>query len=706
MISADSPVKTSTEDRLFRTQFAVSLANAIGSFTSEESFVIGLHGRWGTGKSSLLNLVVEQIEQRNKKAAPADRIGILRFNPWNFSDQNQLILQFLKQFRNHLRSSESGITKGLSRITDRLDEYAEALAPPLELLPYGKAASTALKGAKTLLGTSSRDANAIFEQLSSQCRKSKKRTLVLIDDIDRLNSIEIRQVFQLVKLTARFPYVVYVLAFDRSAVAKALRDSGVDSGEEYLEKIIQVSFDLPPIPDALLTTFITESIDELLRRYQPAHFEMTRFAELFRTALRTKFNSLRQIRRFINGLEFGFGLIASELNGVDFIGIEALRTFYPRTYDVVRSNKESFAGHVDPFMESAGAKAYTDQIVPLMETTGEWSEDLKSLLLDLFPKLGYAYGQSSYGHQWETEWEKKHRVAAERYFDAYFQLSLPASDVSVRDIAWLIENAGDANALLERFKGLSKSGRLKNALSSLRFRLSEVGSSHLPALLSALFAMGETAEDSGDLLAKQIPEYMHVQWAIFDVLDRIGPDQRATALLQCAKQRNAPRTLSNIIQLIEKVQLEKSMYSEITPESIKQVKEAIVAQLRSDPDSLIGHRAMPRILYIWREWGGNAEEPKEFVAALLARDENVIRFVDTFIYPIYSTSKTVHRVWMKPLSEWVNPESLLEKLQKFGKSGLSQHEQNIRDVVIKELKAFLSSGKTPEQFDQPRFVDE
>ncbi len=84
--------------------------------------------------------------------------------------------------------------------------------------------------------------------------------MVIIDDIDRLTAAEIRQIFQLVKLSARFPYVVYVLAFDRDAVAEALSELGVTSGEEYLEKIVQVSFDLPPISEQTMTLMISETL--------------------------------------------------------------------------------------------------------------------------------------------------------------------------------------------------------------------------------------------------------------------------------------------------------------------------------------------------------------------------------------------------------------------------------------------------------------
>jgi len=227
----------------------------------------------------------------------------------------------------------------------------------------------ALRGARRFWG-SAKDIDGIFEQLATQSASLRRRTVVLIDDIDRLNASETRQILQLVKLTARFPYVTYVLAFDRTAVASALQGTGIESGEEYLEKIFQVSFDLPTISEATLSSFLAEGIDSVMAKYKPAHFDMHRFGNLSHAGFRSSFSSVRHIRRFLNGLEFSLSLIGHEVNGVDIIGIEALKTFYPRTFDAVRNSKSLFAGHIDPIAQELGAPEYRkklDQVRPEVE---------------------------------------------------------------------------------------------------------------------------------------------------------------------------------------------------------------------------------------------------------------------------------------------------------------------------------------------------
>ncbi len=588
MFSPDAPIQSAKEDLLGRANFASVLTRAIVGTSGSDSFVVGIHGKWGTGKSSVMNLIVEQIRELNNSAKSDEgKLYPLRFNPWNFSDQNQLVFQFLKQFRAHLLKFQGVAKKTAGRIVDALDEYAEALAPPLELIPHGgKILSQGLKfvlrGARKFLG-SGKEIEEIFNQLETQSAALKRRTVVLIDDIDRLNASETRQIFQLVKLTARFPYVTYVLAFDRTAVASALKETGVDSGEEYLEKIVQVSFDLPAISDATLSSFITKGIDSLLAKYKPAHFDTHRFGNLFQSGLRSSFTSVRHVRRFLNGLEFSLSLIGHEVNGVDIIGIEALKTFYPRTFDAVRSNKELFAGHIDPLTKELGSPEYRKKLDQVLSPTNELNENLKSLLAKLFPKIEYSYSVSRtvYGDSSETEWEKTYRVATERYFDAYFQLTVAPSEVSVAELSRLIHDCSDESGCAESLREIIGEGKLKATMDSLRFRLQEVVPENLPALLGALVKTGEIASESGAPLAGQIPEYWHVRWAIFDVLGQIPSDNRPGVLLEIAHRVLAPKTMVNILSLLEELRRKENKYEEFTDEKLMELKGSIAERVKN-----------------------------------------------------------------------------------------------------------------------------
>ena len=62
-LSPDQPIVTSSQDRLGRAPFAKAISENIRAYTDPPSLVVGIYGPWGSGKSSPLNLIAEQLDE-------------------------------------------------------------------------------------------------------------------------------------------------------------------------------------------------------------------------------------------------------------------------------------------------------------------------------------------------------------------------------------------------------------------------------------------------------------------------------------------------------------------------------------------------------------------------------------------------------------------------------------------------------------------
>ena len=91
MISSDLPIVNSSQDILNRSIFAKRLAETILQDTLADAFTIGLYGKWGSGKTSLVNMILEAVKDIDDNAI------VFNFNPWLCSEPKQLISEFLKQ---------------------------------------------------------------------------------------------------------------------------------------------------------------------------------------------------------------------------------------------------------------------------------------------------------------------------------------------------------------------------------------------------------------------------------------------------------------------------------------------------------------------------------------------------------------------------------------------------------------------------------
>lgn len=87
MFNTDKPINKISEDKLGRSSFAKQLANAIMQFKTKDNYAISLQGKWGCGKTSVLNMAVEEIRQLSEVVDNSEKIVIVQFNPWNFTDK-------------------------------------------------------------------------------------------------------------------------------------------------------------------------------------------------------------------------------------------------------------------------------------------------------------------------------------------------------------------------------------------------------------------------------------------------------------------------------------------------------------------------------------------------------------------------------------------------------------------------------------------
>jgi len=100
------------------------------------------------------------------------------------------------------------------------------------------------------------------------------RIVVFIDDLDRCTPDKVPEVLEAIKLFASTEGCVYILAFDQNVVAgRVAKKYGFEQEEgiNYLEKIVQVPFHLPPLAQTDIEQFIREEYREL-RSIEPVVF--------------------------------------------------------------------------------------------------------------------------------------------------------------------------------------------------------------------------------------------------------------------------------------------------------------------------------------------------------------------------------------------------------------------------------------------------
>ena len=168
-----------------------------------------------------------EIENIQADDGPEKQIIVVHFEPWNFTDTNQLLTQFFVRLANEFQKKGD---KNLTKIGKALENYSDAFGL-LEWIPgVGAPIASVSKwgfsrlGQKMQKGLDERDVLKQKDQVIKLLNTQSNRILVILDDIDRLSNEQIRYVFQLITSVAKFPNMTYFLVFDKEIVVEALKN--------------------------------------------------------------------------------------------------------------------------------------------------------------------------------------------------------------------------------------------------------------------------------------------------------------------------------------------------------------------------------------------------------------------------------------------------------------------------------------------------
>jgi len=333
----DQEIKSLDADRLRFSTYSRVLAQVI--LEADTPLTVGVFGPWGCGKTSLMRLVEESLQETS--TAQGKKVWTAWFNPWRYDREEALwralilrVLTVLRQkilglknadkpveelpqrkqkvaqdledlqaslYREVKREEIGGITVDREKMVSGAVRWVTRLS--LSLIPgLGGPLSKVVEEAQKKL--SGDDLDTLFSAVQRQRRKihrdqvrsleqfrgdlerlvethvekRKARLVVFIDDLDRCLPEKAIEVLEAIKLFLDVPGCVFLIGADRDVIEEGIRVkyksflSGLGgevspeeltkrlpiTGDDYLEKIVQLPFHIPPLREELVEEFIEE----------------------------------------------------------------------------------------------------------------------------------------------------------------------------------------------------------------------------------------------------------------------------------------------------------------------------------------------------------------------------------------------------------------------------------------------------------------
>lgn len=595
IVLADNPINAPADDRFDRNGSARAFASDVLAQDAREGLVVGVLGPWGSGKTSFINLARPELERGST--------SILDFNPWMFSGSDQLVANFFVELTAQLK-----LRPGLGDIATSLEEYGEAVSG-LAWLPFigiwlERGRSTAKLARRILERRERRGPRKA--QLEEKLRRLLQPVVVVIDDIDRLTTPEIRDVFKLVRLTASFPNVIYVVAFDRRRVEIALTEEGL-VGRDYLEKILQVGYDLPAVPKHLLRRELLTALQETLGSLgEIGDVNQETWPDIYMELIDPLIHNMRDVRRYVASVRGTVAALEGEIDLGDVLAVEAMRVFLP---DVFARLPESIAA-LTTTSRSWGRgddEEAKSAVEALLASAASEREVVVALVTRLFPaaQRHLPHGMH-YGSDWTKSWLREHRIAHESFLRLYLERVAGAELVAFRAAEKARLMLHDREALDQHLRGLDPD-ELESVIGALETYESDFEPEHVvPASIVLLNLLSEIPDRPRGMFD------LDARFVVGRVVYRLIRSLREPGTVKAAVDEILPHltSLSSAFELVTDVGYRENaghkLVSEDDAASLErewrnQVRAASVAQLVAEWDLL-------RILLIAAKERGEGEE--------------------------------------------------------------------------------------------------
>lgn len=650
----DKPIQLPGEDRFGFDPFAKAIAETVRSLERPEGSVVSINGPWGTGKSSIVNLVKHHLQE----AVEHDELKIIDFNCWWFRGEEALALEFFRELYSAMDIAKSDKAKeAISQLGSRLLSGSSSFVGAAVNFFGAPGAGGVASGGMNILSDlikQEKTVESFHKEVSEELSESSQRFLIVIDDIDRLAPDEALLIFRLVKSVGRLPNVMYLMAYDRAIAERVVSDQYPSEGPQYLEKIVQAGFDIPTPPQSSLNNSLISFLNELwVDEKSP---DVTHFWNLMHDVVLPEIRSPRDVHRITNTLSVSWRAVAGEVDPVDFLCIETLRVQRPEIYSALRANKARLtnSGAILSGQSNEAVANLYDELF-LFGLVGEEKDSIKKSLRRLFPALNGVWGNTSYGSDFFRGWEEKRKICSKNHFDTYFRFSLAEHNVSLKEVTAIIEKCDDIELIksaLLTAKDISNGQggtRAASLLDELNVHAKNIPLEKASDFLSGLFSVHdyihtEADESRGFSFANN---NLRIHWIMRSLTrERTSIAERSEIITKAAKS-------ASIGWLVD---LSGSAYRDYFPEDEKSPQpeenclttEEDATKLRemalksiedaASNGSLLNHRGFIRILFHWDHILGNKEHEKaqEWCRQQVDNDTALERFANAFISTSWS----------------------------------------------------------------------
>jgi len=392
------------------------LAYSIQNCKSAQSFVIGLEGPWGSGKTTIINNV-KRILSSDSQAFYI----INDFDPWAFGTQEALLWGMYDAI-----FKSSGTKFSILRSHRMMEQLSSAVVD-------NYAAGRLIKPIAFDAKNGPESLSEIKDKISAYLQTQNQTIVFFIDNIDRAEAKNVIFLFKLIGTVFSLPKVIYVLSYDRKRVS-SIFDETNDVDTHYIDKIIQQEVSVPIITSDQAKSLYSVCIENLLLAYGVKRENISSFIPLA-NYIHSAIPDLRQFKRLINSAFSIAFCQETALYKPDLLALETIRFVDPTLYSQIYQNRQYFISHdilhdAEIWHWTFDEKEFNEQGKAFFDSLFSDNGSLKDLFASVFPYVERYKSRQELKSKYYSGSEEEYssisnnmRICSAKYFDLYFNHS-------------------------------------------------------------------------------------------------------------------------------------------------------------------------------------------------------------------------------------------------------------------------------------------
>jgi len=309
-------------DLLNRSEIIDTMCDAIKLPAHKTSITVGLNGKWGSGKTTIIANVKKKLEED-------ELIDLIDFNAWSYENPIAVINNLLETVLPHIESGYDEI-----QITKMKNKIIHAIF----------SANSHVKNFEgVFIDSNEPSLSDIKNQLNKYLSVTNKKIVVVIDNIERMDSKNSVLLLKTVADILSLNHITYILVYDKERLEYALEKENIDKA--YLKKIVQVEYEVPSIDEDIINLITNKASTNLLKKN---NWEDERIEDVSNalSLISDNLSDLRDVTRYINTVinrminnEIAF---FKQLCIFDWLLLETIRLNDLKLYEIIYDNPSCF----------------------------------------------------------------------------------------------------------------------------------------------------------------------------------------------------------------------------------------------------------------------------------------------------------------------------------------------------------------------------